>query len=104
MAVIPYLRGYLTQNKSDFMKEKEFTRPFHGMPKASYGECIRRVCRTVDELADGLCVMCWDRTSYKQDNDRDEEEFRIERIKQRRSRSKRSSNTGNRVHMTNRIY
>jgi len=35
------------------------------MPETSYGKCIRQECRRVSDLADGLCVACWDRTTDK---------------------------------------
>jgi len=35
------------------------------MPKISHGECIRKGCVTITDLADGLCVKCWDCTADK---------------------------------------
>ncbi len=31
------------------------------MPKESWGECVVKVCRRVEYLADGLCVVHWDK-------------------------------------------
>ena len=44
------------------------------MHEVSYGKCINfKKCGNIDDLADGLCLICWDKTSYKDDEYREEE-------------------------------
>ena len=33
------------------------------MPEVTYGLCERSSCKVWDDLADGLCVKCWDRSN-----------------------------------------
>ena len=81
---------------------RNFIRKFKGMPKISYGRCIRSGCVSVSDLADGLCMNCWDRTSYKYDLDK-ESKGCIEEIEEAETLSG-LKGTGNKSHTNNFLY
>jgi len=77
-------------------------RKLRQMPEISYGKCIRKECRSISDLADGLCVECWDRTSYKCDLGKESEDW-IEEVNASETRS-RAKRTGNKRYTSNSIY
>lgn len=49
-------------------RQNETSRKVRPMPEVSHGRCLNfERCKSIDDLADGLCIKCWDKTSYKDD-------------------------------------
>ncbi|MAE81713.1 MAG: hypothetical protein CMB80_03170 [Flammeovirgaceae bacterium] len=84
------------------MKDDQKGRKLRRMPEISYGKCIRKECRSVSDLADGLCMVCWDRTSYKCDLYEEGEDF-IGEVEDSENEPG-EQRTGNKSHMSNFRY
>ena len=93
--------------KKSSSEKNGFVRVFHGMPKASYGKCIRSGCRSVSDLADGLCVKCWDRTSHKNKGSLESKDIRAKKVRSHKKDPRvrfRAEKTGNKAHTRNSAY
>ena len=89
------------------MKKNELQGRRHpGMPEASYSECTK--CMTMDDLANGLCVVCWDRTTntieLQARKDRSGNKREGDPYKRKPGGGSRETRTGNKAHGKNFQY